>query len=161
MANGMLYSTNVFLKLILQEKYQRDLHYAWCSDHWDSQALSRYASSSQVAPSANPADIFREIKRDVDRGDLHSPKLAAQKASFIARAHEWEKARSITTTDREDIIYMVEHATSKDWRPLIYVVRREAVAKRLQAVPAHQRAGIGDEYIIPDLARTEFDILEL
>jgi hypothetical protein len=161
MGNGMLYSTNVFLKLILQEKYQRDLHYAWCSDHWDSQALSRYAISSQVAPSANPADIFREIKRDVDRGDLHSPKLAAQKASFIARAHEWEKAGSITRSDREDIIYMVEHATSKDWRPLVYVIRRDAVAARLQVVPAHQRAGLGDEYIIPDLARSEFDILEL
>jgi hypothetical protein len=161
MANGMLYSTNVFLKLILQEKYANDRHFVWCSEHFDSQALSRYASSSQVAPSANPADIFREIKRDVDRGDLHSAKLSAQKASFIARAHEWEKAGSISNADREDIIFMVNHASSKDWRPLIYVIRRDAVAARLETVPANQRAGLGNEYIVRDLARNEFDILEL
>src|SRR5688500_12875292 len=114
MANGMLYSTNVFLKLLLQEKYAKDQHYVWCSEHFDSQALSRYASNAQVAPSANPADIFRELKRDVDRGDLHSAKLAEQKASFITRAHDWEKAGKITATDREDIIYTVNNATSKD-----------------------------------------------
>jgi len=161
MANGLLYSTNVFLKLLLQEKYAGDRHFAWCSEHFESQALSRYTPSYHVAPSANPADIFRDIKRDVDRGDLHSPKLAAQKASFIARAHEWERAGSISSSDREDIVYMVEHATSKDWRPLIYVIRQEAVASRLEPVPAHMRAGIGDEYIIRDLARNEFDIIEI
>jgi hypothetical protein len=61
----------------------------------------------------------------------------------------------------KDILYMVEHATSKDWRPLIYVIHRPAVENRLIPVPAHQRAGIGDEYIIRDLARHEFDIVEL
>jgi hypothetical protein len=161
MASGMLYSTNVFLKLILQERYAKDRHFVWCSEHYDSQAVSRYALSSQIAPSANPADIFRELKRDVERGDLHSAKITAQKASFIARAHEWEQTKMITALDREDIIYVVEHATSKDWRPLIYVIRRDAVAARLQLVPAKQRAGIGNEYIIPDLARDEFDIIEI
>jgi hypothetical protein len=161
MANGMLYSTNVMLKLLLQERYAGDRHYVWCSEHFDSQTLPKYSSSYHVAPSANPADIFRQIKQDVDRGDLHSTKLGEQRASFKARAHEWEKTGTISATDREDIIYMVDNATSKDWRPLIYVIHREPVASRLQSVPASRRAGIGPEYIIADLARHEFDILEL
>jgi hypothetical protein len=161
MANGLLYSTNVYLKLFLQEQYAKDKHYVWCSENFDSKTLPRYAAGAQVAPSANPADIFRELKRDIDGGDFHSAKLIAQKASFVARAHEWEKAGQISITDRDDIIYLVEKATSKEWRPLIYVIRRDAVAARLQTVPANQRAGLGNEFIIPDLERSEFDIIEI
>lgn len=161
MANGLIYSTNVFLKLILQEKYASDLHFAWCSEHFDSKAVSRYARGALVGASANPADIFREIKRDIESGELHSAKLTAQKASFIARAQEWEKAGTISEVDRDDIIFMVNNASPKDWRPLIYVIRRDAVVPRLEHVPAKDRAGLGDEFIIRDLARDEFDILEL
>lgn len=161
MPGPLLYSTNVFLKQYLQERYRKDVHYVWCSESFDSRKLSSYSPGALTAPSSNPADIYRELKRDIEGRDMHSAKIAAQKASFIKLAIEWESKGEISVSDRDDIVYMVNNAGFDHWRPLIYVIPRAPVESRLQIVPAHLRAGFGPEYIIPDLARSEFDLVEV
>jgi hypothetical protein len=80
--------------------------------------------------------------------------------SLTSRAIEWEKSGLISTADKDDIIYMVNNAAWDHWRPLIYVIPRLPVEKRLVLVPMSGRAGIGNEYTIADLKRSEFEIIE-
>lgn len=161
MSDIVLYSTNVFLKPLIQSRYQADEHYVWCSEDFDSSKLSAYAYGSLVPPSSNPADIYRELQRDVQRKDSHSAKITAQKATLIRLATEWHANGKISLADKDDIIYMVNNASLDHWRPLVYIIPRVVVESRLQVVPVAKRAGFGNEYIIPDLKRCEFDIIEI
>jgi hypothetical protein len=157
----LLYSTNVFLKLLIQEQFRGDVHYAWCSESFDSTTRPRYSLSSLVAPSSNPADIYRELKEAVQRSDRHCYKIAEQKLSLKKLAVDWEAAGEISTGDKDEIVYRVDNASFDAWRPLIYIIPRALVQPRIQAVPAAGRASLGPEYIIADLQRSEFDVIEL
>lgn len=157
----LLYSTNVLLKLLIQERFRNDVHYIWCSENFDSAALSRYSFSSNVAPSSNPADIYRELKTAVQRSDQHCHKINEQKLSLKNLALIWQTNGEISADEKDEIIYMVDNASFDQWRPLIYVTPRALVESRLQIVPPDKRASLGIEYIIPDLQRSEFGIIEL
>jgi hypothetical protein len=161
MSTPVIYSTNAFLKLLIQQRFFGDSHYVWCSDAFDSMMLSRYAHSFLVPPSSNPAGIYRQLKADIAGKDMHSAKIAAQRASFIKLAIQAEAAGRITKNDKEEIAFMAEHASFDDWRPLIYVIPRQPVQSRLELVPISDRAGFGNEYIIRDLKRSEFDLIEV
>jgi hypothetical protein len=160
MGTGLLYSTNVFLKLLIQQIYRNDVHYVWCSEYFDSTKLAAYSIGALVAASSNPADIYRDLQRAVQSRDAHNAKIISQKASFISLATTWEMNGEISTTQKDDIIYMVNMADFNLLRPLLYIIPRVSVEPRLQLVPAHKRAGIGNEYILPDLNRSEFDVIE-
>lgn len=157
----LLYSTNVLLKLLIQERFRDDIHYIWCSEHFDSDKLSKYSFSSHIAPSSNPADIYRELKIAVQKSDKHCDKISAQKLSLKNLALIWESNGEITSDDKEEIIYMVDNASFEQWKPLVYVTPYELVKSRLQTVPPEKRASMGMEYILPDLKRNEFGIIEL
>lgn len=157
----LLYSTNVFLKLLINERFRGDTHYVWCSEFFDSSSLYRYSVNSQVAPSSNPADIYRDLKLAVQKKDQHCYKINEQKVSLKNLAIAWEASGEITAEDKEEIIYRVDNASFDDWRPLLYVIPRTLVDARLQHVPPNKRASFGPEFIIPDLQRGEFDIIEL
>lgn len=161
MSGLFLYSTSVFLKLHIQERFRKDMHYVWCSEYFDSNKLSSYSPGSLVAPSANPADIYRALRRDVDGKDRHSAKIGELKASLLKLAIEWEGNGEIQASEKDEIAYMVQNASFDYWRPLIYIIPRSLVELRLQLVPPDKRAGFGLEYIISDLKRTEFDIIEI
>lgn len=88
-------------------------------------------------------------------------KIAEQKLTLKKLAVEWEAGGIISAYEREEIIYIVDHAEFNDWRPLIYVIARDRVGGRLIDVPPEKRAGFAPEYIIEDLRRSEFDIIEL
>ncbi len=55
---------------------------------------------------------------------------------------------------------MVSNATILDWRPLVYVIPFAPVASRVKAVPRPKRASQEPEFIIEDLAQSEFEIIE-
>jgi hypothetical protein len=98
---------------------------------------------------------------DIEKQDRHSYKINAQKASLTALAIDWEANGAISSNDKDEIVFMVTNATFNDWRPLLYIIPRGAVAARLKTVPIHQRASFGDEFIVEDLRRNEFDVIEL
>lgn len=161
-APRILYSTNVFLKYHVSQKYRHDTHYVWCSEQFDSRVVGAYNPGALLPPSSNPADIYRDLKAAVENTDTHNAKIAAQRASLIARATAWEAAGEITIAHRDEIIYFAQQVDFRYWRPLLYVIPcTPAILSRLQEVPAPNRAGLGAEYIIPDLQRTEVDLLEM
>jgi len=161
MSGYLLYSTNVFLKLLIQERYRSDIHYVWCSESFDSGIASKYSIGSLIPPSSNPADIYRELNRDVKSCDMHSNKIAQQKGSFKSLAVDWELKGEISIADRDEIITMVDTVSFDYWRPLIYIIPHVKVRKRLEPVELTKRAGLGSEFIIKDLKRNEFDLIEL
>ena len=73
----------------------------------------------------------------------------------------WRHANKINDLQLKDIIYWLTLAKiERLWRPLMYVIPRAAVESRMQPVPASKCAGLGPEYVIPDLKRSEFDKIE-
>ena len=161
MSQHFLYSTHTFLKQHICLRYRSDLHYVWCSEDFDSAKVAAYAPGSLLPPSSNPASIYRNLVADVVRGDMHSDKIRSQQASLIKLAIQWEAKGEISRQDKVDIAYMVKNAPISNWRPLIFVIHRAAVQSRLQLVPMNKRAGLADEFIIPDLHRSEFDMIEI
>src|SRR5262249_28760379 len=152
-----LYSTNVFLKYHIQVRFRGDIHYVWCCENFDSRVLARRAPGAGIPPSSNPAEIYEQLKGACSRGDLHDAKIEGQGAGIKARAVEWEKKGEITTPERDEIIYLVDHADLNDWQPLLYVIPRALVDSRFQIVPVDKRASPREmEFIIPDLKKHEF-----
>lgn len=128
---------------------------------FDSKTGSSYSPATLVPPSSNPADIYRQLRSDIERSDRHSAKITEQKAVLAELAVRWEANREINTDEKEEILGMVDLPTFEYWKPLIYIIPRALVSSRLEHVPIGKRGGIGDEYIIRDLRRDEFDIIEL
>jgi hypothetical protein len=157
----LLYSTNVYLKFMIQRQYRGDKHFIWCSEAFDSTKLSGYTFNAHTPPSSNPVDIYRELSRDVSRKDAHSAKINEQKLSLGGRAIEWHKNGEITEAQREDIMFLIKTADFSDWRPLIYIIPFDAVKSKIISVPAPNRAGMGMEYTVSDLSASEFDVIEI
>jgi len=156
----LLYSTNVWLKLHIQQTYQGDKHHVWCSELFDGTKAPGY--SAPVPPSSDPCAIYRQLHGTFVNSDRHCPKIKEQKASFCKLATRWEKAGEITAKDKADILFMTKHASAKELRPLVYVIPRAPVESRLKIVPIKDRAGLAMEYRLEgDLLRTEFDVIEL
>jgi hypothetical protein len=152
----------VFLKYFIHQRHRNDTHYVWCSEIFDSRTAGAYNPVALVPPTSNPADIYRDLKTAVERSDLHNPKIIEQKASLIARATEWHLNGEIGTDVRDEIIFHAQRGDFKYWRPLLYIIPcTPALTPRMQSVPAHLRAGLGPEYIIPDLLGSEFHLIEL
>ena len=163
MAKHLLYSTVTFMKFRIQRDYHNDVHYVWCSENFDSTKLDPYAPGYGIARSADPAAIYQELTKDVDTGDLHSAKITSQRLTLKKLANDWAEAGEITEEKQEEIIYMVDYAPLREWRPLLYLIPRVLVAERLELVPIKKRASFSGEkeYIIRDLRRSEFEIVEL
>jgi len=150
------------MKYLVNERYRGNVHYVWCSETFDASTLGTYVSGSSVPPSSNPKDILFDLKKAVDSTDRNNTKIKEQMSGLAALAVKWEKAREISTIDKDDIIYMVtEPAYFKHWRPLLYLNPRAPVESRLIPVSAAKCASLGKEYIISDLRRDEFELIEL
>lgn len=158
---SVLYSTNPFLKFYVQQKYCGDVHYVWCSEYFDGAALGRYGPGIPAPPSSDPAEIYRALKLDISRRDGHSAKIEQLRAGIVQRAIDWEAAGALTTDQKEEILYFANDNDFSYWRPLLYVIPRLPLAAgRIKLVPPGRRAGMAPEYIIEDLQRVEFDIIE-
>lgn len=158
---ALLYSTNVYLKYHIQREYRGGSHFAWCSETFDSSKAGAYTKVALVPPSANPADIYRDLAKAVKMQDTHNAKITSQKATLTTLALGWATNGEITDDQKDEIIYMVERAGFEMWRPMLYIVPRTAsIEARWRAVPMAKRAGFGPEYIIEDLREDEFDVIE-
>jgi hypothetical protein len=127
----------------------------------DSNLASPYTFASLTPPSSNPREIYRELTAAVARRDRHNAKIVQTKALYAAMSIDWVKKGEMSESDRDELLYFVESADFSLWRPLLYVVPRLPVADRMILVPPLNRASHGPEYVISDLRRREFDIIEL
>jgi hypothetical protein len=102
------------------------------------------------------------LKADILGRDTHSEKIAQQRASLLRLATTWAEDGQLRPTDKDEIVFKVQTADFQDWKPLIYLIPRDLVRDRLQLVHIAQRAAAEvNEYIIPDLHSSEFEVIEL
>jgi hypothetical protein len=156
----VLYSANTWLAYIVAEHFYGGEHYVWCTPDFGTQTQ---AAIDQVAPpSSSPAEIYRSLHEDSRRGDRHSAKVNENKAGILRGAAIKRAGGVISDSQQHEIGSILEQASGRDFRPLLYVIPFHAVRSLAQRVPVAQRAHpLAREYIVESLRRDLFDVLEL
>jgi hypothetical protein len=94
-------------------------------------------------------------------GDLHSAKIEQNKLGILRGADINLRLNVIDKNQHQDINSTVALAPILDFRPLLLVIPFKSVAKRLKQVAIKNRANpLSEEYIIEDLSRKTFDVIE-
>jgi len=149
---NFLYSINSYLAYEINEKYYKGNHFVWCAPLFDTE---------NSPPSANPKDLFSRISQDVIKGDLHSPLIDQNKAGLRRGAENRKNQGLITLKDENEILSIIDNATIQVFRPVLYIIDRNKIKKRLENVTVGQRAGIlSEEFKIDKLRTDEFDIID-
>lgn len=134
----------------------------WCSENFDSTKQPSYSGAALTAPSSDPCSIYKLLKADIERSDIHSAKITQVKTGIESAAIRWSNDGEITADEAAEIFYMIKTADFRLWRPIVYIIPRVNLeSSRVQLVAPEKRASLGVEYIVPDLDRNEFDMIEL
>ena len=160
-SNQLLYSVNPWIKFHIQSRFRGDRHYVWCSEQPDSRVLDRNTLAALVPPSSNPVEIYVDLANAVRRNERHHSKIDSIRTTYTTLAANWVSDGSMSSADRDELIYLLEHVEINQWRPMMYVIPRGLVLARMRVVHPSKRAGLGMEYIIDVLAGNEFDLLEI
>jgi hypothetical protein len=91
---------------------------------------------------------------------MHHTKINEQRKTIPALAVKWNDSGNITHDEYQEIGVRVSKANFNDWRPIIYIIPVAGLGARVRRVAADQWAGFEPEYIIEDLKKDEFDIIE-
>jgi hypothetical protein len=68
----------------------------------------------------------------------------------------------ISDAEQNDILSILDQASGRDFRPLLYVIPFDRVRTIVEAAPVELRAHpLSREYILARLPRADFDVLEL
>jgi hypothetical protein len=135
-------------------------HYVWCSPVFDASAVGRYSVGFGQPPSSDPASIYRALHAAVIRRDEHDHNMQRQKAKLKAVALELSQEGRISVDTAREIVAYLDATHISDWKPLIYAIPYSGVQDRVLAVPREERASAEPEYVIADLAPSEFDVIE-
>ena len=156
----LLYSANTWLAYTISQDYYNGKHYVWCNRYPNSRWLP--SGIDPLPPSSSPGDIYLALREDVRARDRHSAKIEQNKTGIRAGANAKFAQGLITTEQVAEINRMVGLADLRDFRPLLYIIPFESVALRVEVVEIDRRANLyHPEYLITDLARAEFEVIEL
>ena len=154
----VLYSTNTRLAHMIAKSYYADLHYVWCSPF----AGSFNAFDRIEPPSSSPLKIYRSLHDDVSGADLHSDKIRQNRNGLIRGASTKRQAGVIDEATERGIVATVERAETSLFQPWLYIIPYAAIQGIVKPAPLEQRAHpFSEEYIIEELPRARFDIVEL
>lgn len=156
----LLWSASCRLKFDIQERYY-GTHYCWCSPAFEAAALDPFAVGARMPPSSDPVTIYRTLHAAVRGQDRHDPKITGWKSSIRALAVKQAQKGVITNEQAKEISMTVRSATFIDWRPIMYVIPYALVTSRIRRVPFSQAASREPEYVVSDLSRSEFHVIEL
>lgn len=152
-----LYSVNPWIKWLIHSRYLGDVHFVWCSPVFDPRRLGAEDHGSLIAPSSSPAAIFKELSAAVNNRERHNER----KLSLIARTEDWRAKGLISGRQADDVLFIINDNEISNWRPLLYIIPVAGIDhQRIERVPLADCAGYGDEYIIRDLAGSEFDRIQ-
>lgn len=158
--NVLYYSANTVLAGTIAEQYYGDVHWVWCSDHFDESTAPPHGPG--LAPSSTPANLIREYREAVRGADRHSAAIARNKAGIVRGAATKRSMGAITVAQEREISDIVYSADTRSFRPLLYLIPREPVEHLVTAVPVKERANPAvPEYRIESLPRHLFDVINI
>src|ERR1700686_1241025 len=156
----ILYSTNTWLAYNIGERYYNGEHYVWCSPFFDASSLPPHRYS--LPPTSSPSEIYNDLEKAVTNGDMHNPRIQANKVGILNGAAVKKSAGLITAKQERDVAAIVAKAQIRDFRPLLYVIPFDLVAGVMTAVPIRKRAHpLAEEFVIERLSGRCFDVIEL
>ena len=154
----LLYSTNARVAYQIAKKFYGDIHHhVWCAPTFD--LAPQYMPSP---PSSMPRYRYKEIHSESRAGDSHGALILTTKEGLLSGADKNLTEGRITLTQRDEIRYYVSKAGLAEYKPLLYVMVYDEVKHLAKLVPIDQRANpLFDEYIIEELPRSLFEVLDL
>lgn len=157
----VLYSTNTYLAYHINEIYYDSKHFVWCSPVFNPNVLSEEDPRRRIPPSSSPYNIYKTLKEDVEKADLHSAKIRDNKEGLMKGAGIMYRNEIIDLKTKATIEKIIKTATINDFIPLLYVIPYQLVANKINTVEVSDRANpLSEEYQIIDLLKGEFDIIK-
>lgn len=149
----LLYSTCTQLAYEINRKYYNDVHYVWCTDAFDS----------NLQPgTSNPKTICNRLLKQIVSQDAHATEINQNKAGILKGAKFKYEDGVISKDQYEEIKAKVALSELRDYYPIIYLINKRKVKKRLQVVPPVDTASKNSvEYIIDDLKSNECEIIRV
>jgi hypothetical protein len=155
----VLYSTQTYLAYWVAQNYYNGEHYVWCTPIFDPSSPYRDRDSI-VPPSSSPYEVYRSLAKAVADSDLHSEKIEDNRTGILRGALEKKQSGVINDKQEQDIVGIVNKASTNLFDPLVYVIPYPPVADRVREPRIEDKAHpLSAEYIIDLLPRKFFDII--
>jgi hypothetical protein len=155
----LLYSTNTWIAYAIAERYYDGVHFAWCSPVYDGTKADAHIN---IPPSSSPADLYRLLLDEVERGEQHSAVRTKKCEGLIRGAEARLREGVITAAVFDDIVRTVKKSPPFDFRPVLYVMPYDRVRGMVVEASVEERAHpLSVEYRVSPLPRDCFDVLEL
>jgi hypothetical protein len=152
-----LYSTITSLAYWIAQKYYTERHYVWCAP---ARHADRFAPTNP--PSSDPIKLSWVYHNDVVQGDAHSAAIERNRIGIIRGAEARHRQDVIDGRTRRLIEATSRHAHLIDFKPLLLVIPFAGVNRIVRPASLRVRArAAAEEYIIEDLPRSCFDVIEL
>lgn len=164
MAKPLLYSTNPLFTEIVCEQYRGGRYgRLWCSEFFDPGSHGVHSPAALIPFSSSPKPLYYDVLNAVQKSDGGNQKIKDYRKTFTWLARDWLSKGEITQFQHDEIVALVRMHRFAIWQPRLFVIPREPLQSggRLHPVPALKRAGVGMEFQVFDLPRTEFDIIIL
>ena len=153
----ILYSTGTRLAFNINERFYGGVHWVWCSPYFAPFGGPLYTNP----PSSSPSEIYRDLRRATESGDLHNAKIKDNKAGILKGAVAKRQAGVIDAQQFSDINSILSAAIVQDFNPVLYVIPFDRVGNLATLVPVEQLAHpLSVEYIIETLPNGNFDIIQ-
>lgn len=155
----LLYSTNTWLAYAIAQRYYGGVHFAWCSPVYDG---ARADAHVRIPPSSSPADLYRLLRDEVERGEQHSAVLEQKRKGVLLGADARRAEGLIGDAEWKNINETVETSSLSEFRPVLYLIPYAQVRGMVAEAGVRERAHpFSIEYKVNPLPRECFDILEL
>jgi hypothetical protein len=155
----LLYSASTWLAYSIAERFYGGIHYAWCSPVYDGTTAPAHIN---IPPSSSPAEIYRIFAEDARRGERHSDAITRNRAGIERGVKEKLAAGVIQEPVYSRIYDILDRASPRDYRPVLFVMPFERVAELALEVSVGDLAHpLSLEYRVDRLPRDAFHMIEL
>lgn len=155
----VLYSTMTTLAYNINKQFYHDLHYMWCTPYFGSDFASPIFT---VPKSSSPSEIYNDLKKAVDTGDLHDTLIKVKRLGVRRGADAMERRGKITPEQARDIRTICKTAPREQFKPILCVLPRREVLPYSQAVDVKAKAHpLSQEYVVADVPQSAFDVIRI
>jgi hypothetical protein len=155
----LLYSTNTHIGYAIAERFYGGVHYAWCSPVFDGTTAAAHIN---IPPTSSLAGIYRNLWEETSRGEQHSASIPRVSDGIEKGADAKLAAGVIDARQFDEIIEIVQRASVREFRPVLYIIPYDRVAHLVADVPVALRAHpLSVELKVEALPRDCFDVIEL
>ena len=154
----LLYSTNTLLSYAIAERFYGGVHHAWCSPVFDGKTTAVHIN---IPPTSSPSGLYRQLWEETSRGEMHSDAIPRIQEGIQRGAAAKLDTGVIDAAQHQEIIGMINRASLREFRPVLYIIPYDRVETLVSDVPVYERAHpLSVEFKVTALPRDSFDLIE-